>query len=168
MVNARDWTTFSFKIYDSLIKYCTKNLTQFYDTWLFLLVNEISSWWYFFCLWMIIYLMSFITSPPGVWILYTSWGIMGRRTPLPSSTSSLSVCQNTPLTSRTVTETQVRERGCAILMAPPDGLVQNCSISSAWALEILQYCTKPMVYLHCYQFSWCQKQFWKLSFISVM
>ena len=121
---------------------------------------------FFLC--MTICLMSFITSPPGVWTLYTSWGIMGRRTPPPSSTSSLSVCQNTPLTSLTVTETQVGERGCAILMAPSDGLVQNCSISSAWALEIQQSCTKPMVYFHCYQFSWCQNQFWKLSFISIV
>ena len=27
-----------------------------------------------------------------------------------------------------------------------DGLVQNCSISSANALEILQFCTKPLRY----------------------
>ena len=26
-----------------------------------------------------------------------------------------------------------------------DGLVQDCSISIAWALEILQFCTKPSI-----------------------
>ena len=37
---------------------------------------------------------------------------------------------------------------CVIVVDYIDGLVHDCSISSALAVEILQYCTKPSIWLH--------------------